>query len=300
MDFIFSYSDTDTGSTPIVGLGTLGIVGKGYVYSAHYNHYFPRQGDYASKLVLGQDYRMYLNNCAFAATGSASTTCGSSILGNITPDLTVHPFSIAYNGTWTKPTYIADFTASVVQNIPGGNRGGDASFTAARKSANNASIGSKANYTILRANGSIAGPLPKDFQYRVAANAQYTDDAIVAYEQIGLAGSTAVRGFLERQVASDRGYYINTEIYTPELAAKFGLKDSSLRGLIFVDQATGWSRPLQGESEQRVTAASVGWGLRYNYSKNLMAKLDWARVVDGVVARTDGHMRSHLALVWSW
>lgn len=291
LDLIVAYSDTDAGTTSTVA-GPLTFSGKGQVYSARYNHYLPRQGDYTSKIVAGLDHRAYLNNCSLGAFGPAG--CGAAAF-----DVTVRPVSVTYNGTLTKPTHVADFSATLVRNIPGGSGGSAADFNNVRPSPIGGA-GARADYTILRLNGSFSGVLPQNWQYRLAANAQYTTDALVSGESFGLVGANAVRGFLEREVSSDKGYVLNAELYTPELASLLGMQNGSFRLLGFIDHASGEVVPLAGEAATRTTAGSVGVGFRLAFSKNLVAKFDWARVTQGAGNRVAGSNRAHIGLVASW
>lgn len=291
LDLIAAYSDTDAGTTSTVA-GPLTFSGKGQVYSARYNHYLPRQGDYTSKIVAGLDHRAYLNNCSLGAFGPAG--CGAAAF-----DVTVHPVSLTYNGTLTKPTHVFDYAATLVRNIPGGSGGSAADFNNVRPSPIGGA-GAKADYTILRLNGSLSGVLPENWQYRLAANAQYTADALVSGESFGLVGANTVRGFLEREVSSDKGYVLNAELYTPELISSLGMQNGSFRLLGFIDHASGEVVPLAGEAATRTTAGSIGVGFRFAYSKNLVAKFDWARVTQGAGNRVAGSNRGHISLIVSW
>ncbi len=292
VDLIAAYSDTNAGTTNTTA-GPLTFSGKGRIYSARYNHYFPRQGEYLSKIIGGFDHRAYINNCSLGVFGAAG--CGSAAF-----DITVHPVSIAYNGALNKPAYVADFTTTLVRNIPGGPKGGSSDFNAVRPSSAGGE-GAPADYTILRLNGSLAGVLPRDWQYRLAGNAQYTRDALVSGESFGLVGANAVRGFIEREVfSSDKGYVLNVELYSPELSQKLNMQNSSFRLLGFVDHASGWNEVLAGDSVTRNSAGSVGMGLRFSYGKNLSAKLDYARVTEATGTSKAGDKRGHISLVGSW
>ncbi len=165
LDLIAAYSDTDAGTTDTVA-GPLTFSGKGHVYNARYNHYLPRRGDYTSKIVAGLDRREYLNSCSLGAFGPAG--CGPAAF-----DITVHPFSLTYNGTLTKPAHVFDYAATVVRNLPGGSKGSATDFNNVRPSPIGGA-GARADYTLLRLNGSLSGILPENWQYRLAANAQYT------------------------------------------------------------------------------------------------------------------------------
>lgn len=291
IDLIAAYSDTNAGTTDTVA-GPLTFSGKGQVYNARYNHYLPRQGDYTSKIIAGLDYRAYLNSCSLGAFGPAG--CGSAAF-----DVTVHPVSFTYNGTLTKPTYVFDYAATLVRNLPGGSKGGAADFNAVRPSPAGGA-GARADYTIVRLNGSYSSVLSGDWQYRLAGNAQYTPDALVSGESFGLVGANSVRGFIEREVSSDKGYVLNAELYAPDLAPGMEMPNGSFRLLGFIDYANGQVVPLAGETATRTTAGSIGAGLRFTYGKNLMAKFDLARVTQGAGNSRAGDRRGHISLVASW
>lgn len=291
IDLIGVYSDTDAGTVSTVA-GPLSFSGQGKVFSARYNHYRPRQGDYTSRITAGLDYRAYLNNCSLGAFGAAG--CGAAAAS-----VTVHPLSLGYDATLTRPTYVADYGITLVRNIPGGARGGAADFNAVRPSPVGGS-GARADYTVLRLNGSLAGALPEGWQYRLAGSAQYTQDALISGESFGLVGSTAVRGFLEREYSRDKGYVLNLEIYTPELSSKFGLENGGLRLLGFADHAQGWRVPLAGELVEPLTFSSIGLGLRMAYQKNISAKFDLARVINAGGNSASGNVRGHFGVVVTW
>jgi hemolysin activation/secretion protein len=149
----------------------------------------------------------------------------------------------------------------------------------------------------VRLGGSYLKALPSDWQVRVAASGQYAGDALVAAEQLGLAGSTAVRGFNERAAASDSGYFVNTEIYTPELANATGGR-GSLRALAFYDVARGYNHnvPAGSLTPAKISIASIGAGVRYALGKDFSLRFDLAQVIDAGPPNTKerGDWRGHL------
>jgi hemolysin activation/secretion protein len=295
IDLLFAHSDTNTGTLSTTA-GSLAVTAQGDVYSAHYNHYLPRQGDYTSRIIAGLDYRPTVQNCAATNT----LLCGT------VGDVNLLPLTLTYGGTLTKPTYITDYSASVVHNLPGGEKGGSDAFNVPRP-------GAQPDYNILHLNGSLSGVLPRDWQYRLAGNAQYTNDGLLPSEKLGLVGANAVRGFIEREFSNDNGYVLNIELYTPELASEMHIKDGSFRFLGFVDSASGWDKVLPGELANHTTLGSVGLGFRYTQGKYLTVKFDLAKVACGdtsdkaatactasnVVSRT-GDTRGHIGMVVTW
>lgn len=284
LDFIAAYSDVSAGTTETVA-GPMSFSGAGHTYGARYNHYFPQNGEYTSRLTASLDYRSSTNDCSVGSFGSAG--CGSA-----GADTTVHPVGLTYSGAWNNPTLVADFSLSAAHNISGGSHGSDADFAAARPSPTGEE-GASADYALYQLGGSILKILPQDWRLRVAAKGQYTSDALLASEEFGLTGANAVRGFQEREVARDKGYFANLEVYTPALVPAVG----SLRFLAFVDYAQGRNVVLTGESVSAVTLGSIGAGFRYDFSRTVMARFDLARVTSGTDTTNAGTSRGHLSVI---
>jgi hemolysin activation/secretion protein len=135
-----------------------------------------------------------------------------------------------------------------------------------------------------------------NWQVRAAFNAQYTEDALVTGEQFGIAGATAVRGFLEREIVRDTGYIANLELYSPNLAGRLVPGEGNLRGLLFYDIARAANNPLAGETKQDASIASVGAGFRWNIQRNFNIRFDWARVMDEGGSKKTGDSRGHISV----
>jgi hemolysin activation/secretion protein len=279
VDLFASYSDVDAGAVT-AGIFNLQVSGKGTVAGARYNHNLRRVGDYESRLVYGFDYKAYQNN----------VTLQSIQLGN---NITVHPVSIAYGGTWTLPNASTDFNVVLLHNIVGGDRGGSADFNRVRS-------GASAGYSILRVNAGYSRALPKDWQLRFAISGQYSNDMLVPGEQFGTGGAASVRGFDEREIANDRGASASAEIYTPNLCGAVGSLAAQCRALAFYDTAhVARNHPLPGELAQ-ASIGSVGLGFRMAAGNNWTLQLDAARVIDSGLTRTAGDSRVHVKLALSY
>jgi hemolysin activation/secretion protein len=63
IDVIYGNSGTTTPASVLAPGGTLALNGKGTVFGLRYNHIFPRDGEYTSKLVLGYDYKYMNSRC---------------------------------------------------------------------------------------------------------------------------------------------------------------------------------------------------------------------------------------------
>jgi hemolysin activation/secretion protein len=287
LDFIAAYSDVSAGVTQTVA-GPLAFSGKGTVYGFRYNQLLVRRGEYSQRLVYGIDYRAYKNACSLGDFGAAG--CGPAAA-----DVSVRPLSLAYSGNWTKPGRISDFYVALSRNLPGVVNGGESDFNAARPGLTSES-GAPAHYRILRFGASVVNAFDSNWQLRAAFNAQYTRDALVSGEQFGVAGATAVRGFLEREIARDKGYFANLELYSPNLVGTLVPGEGNLRGLLFYDLATAGNNPLSGEVRQKSSIASIGAGLRWNIQRNFNLRFDLARVVEAGGSQKTGDLRGHLSI----
>jgi len=287
MDFIIAYSDVSAGTAQTVA-GPLTFSGRGTVYGLRYNQLLERRGEYSHRIVYGLDYRAYENECALGNFGAAG--CGPAAV-----DVTVRPISLAYSGNWAKPRRISDFYVALSHNVPGGANGQESDFNAARPSPNGGD-GAPSRYTILRFGASMVNAFESNWQVRAAFNAQYTSDTLVSGEQFGIAGATAVRGFLEREIVRDTGYFANLELYSPNLAGKLVPGESNLRALLFYDIAWAANNPLAGEERQQVSIASIGVGFRWNIQRNFNLRFDLARVMDEGGGKEAGDLRGHISV----
>ncbi|MBE0619391.1 MAG: ShlB/FhaC/HecB family hemolysin secretion/activation protein, partial [Burkholderiales bacterium] len=299
LDLIYGNSGVNTPSTsPTLG-GALGIVGKGEVFGARWNHYFARRGEYSSKLIFGLDYKYINSSCTTAGT-PASIDPPTPPIAACVP-YTTRPLSLTYNGQKLSPGKLLDYNIGIAHNLALGteytNLDGAIDRYSYLTSGNRATSD---DFNIVRLGGSYLNAFQSDWQLRFAASGQYAGDPLVAAEQIGLAGSTAVRGFNERAAAADSGYFANAEIYTPELAKAAGWR-GSLRVLAFYDFARGYNHnvPAGSLTPTKVGIASLGTGLRYTLGKDFSLRFDLAQVLDAVPPNTKerGDWRGHLNLM---
>jgi hemolysin activation/secretion protein len=275
IDVFASYSNVDSGRVA-AGIFDLAVSGKGAVLGARYTHALAKRGSLESRLVYGIDYKAFKNDVMF----------GDQNFGN---DVTVRPLSIGWTANAALTDGEASFALSVLQNIAGGPRGGGRDFAAVR-------IGAKAGYTMLRFSAAISNVIAGDWQTRVLLNGQATGDALVPGEQFGAGGSTTVRGFGERDLATDSGVVGNVELYTPNLCTRAFWQ---CRLLGFYDSAWGQRNHIQPGELRRTTISSVGLGLRFAAGSNASVQLDYGHAVHtGEIAATSKnklHVRVGLA-----
>lgn len=300
IDAIYGNSSTNTPASVLAPGGTLALNGKGEVFGLRYNHIFARAGEYTSKLVMGFDYKYINSRCI---TGGAPTPPG--VIASCTP-YTLRPVTGTYSGQWQKPGEAIDFNLGFTHNLfpmgssyPGPAGTDRYSFVTTRQTSD--------TFTALRLGSSYSTALSGDWLGRAAFNGQYAQNPLPAGEQIGLTGSTTVRGFLERAVSTDRGYVANLELYTPDYASKMGV-EGSLKGIIFYDWASGNNLAALASGFARANVASAGIGLRYNLKKDVSARFDLARVMEGhqptpgnsAEAAKPGDIRGHFGLAFGF
>ena len=303
LDIIFGDSNVNTPTAQATGFG---LTGKGRVLAVRWNHFFPREGEYSAKLVFGFDWKQFNTTCKTTPATSDAPPTPSAPFSCIPH--TTRPVSATYSGQWQGADYSGNFNTGLSYNLPTGDR-----FTA-NTNVNPLSVPSlngktdyysfianrkvEDHFSVLRADGSYA-TLFKDWQFRAVVTGQWVKDGLVAGEQLGLAGATAVRGFSERAVSTDSGVILNLEAYTPDVAARLGVP-GNLRGLLFYDRADGRNNggtvPFVQYTDAKL--ASWGLGLRYGLNKDIAFRADLAEVLDhGPVLGVKNHTwRGHFSL----
>jgi hemolysin activation/secretion protein len=297
LDFIYGKSSVNTpNSSPTLG-AQLGIIGKGDVAGLRWNHYLPRVGENTSKIVFGIDYKHIDSSCTLnGAPIPDSAPC--------TP-YTTRPISATYMGSKVSIGQQIDYNIGLAVNWPTGSNHQNQDINGNNTENDRYSFLTPGNrhssdyFTILRGGGTYFKAFPSDWQVRLAATGQYSPDAVVSSEQLGLVGSTAVRGFDERAVSADSGVVANAEVYTPELADKLHTP-GNLRLLAFYDIGSGYNSHLGGGATPAVVnVASLGLGARYQAGKDFNVRADMARVQNaGPAANAQrGNWRAHISAV---
>jgi hemolysin activation/secretion protein len=268
IDVFGGYSDVSSGTLQ----GLFNVSGSGTILGARYNMHLPKIGEYEHRIAAGLDYRAFKNNVTLIGTG-----------GGLVPDITIHPASLTYNGLWRMTNAEFGFNVSYSRNLfHGGNDGADSDFKASRAD-------STSDYRIWRLGANYTRVFAQDWQFRTVVTGQYSDDALVSGEQFGYGGPDSVRGFNIREVANDKGYSAQVEVYTPDIGPKLPLKDVKLRLLGFYDMGITGRNSLQpGDLSKGAGGASVGFGARFGYGKSLTLRFDWAQVIDAAGSQAKG------------
>jgi len=287
VEFSAGYSNVNSG----IVANLFNISGSGSIFGARYNQNLQKRGDLEHKLSYGLDWRGYKSEVKQIDVAGAG----------LVPDVTVHPVSVTYAGTYRKGETDSTFYASLNQNLAGGNDGGTGAFQgdpfvipvrpAARAGANPRYFAARWGFNHNRA-------LPRDWQFRVGMSGQLTRDTMISGEQFGIGGADSVRGFLEREIVNDNGYRGTTEFYTPDLSRFVPVTGGRVRALVFYDWgAVRRIRPAVLELHGQ-HIGSAGVGVRFSRGTNFSIRLDAATVLDSGGLQKIGDVRVHASLAY--
>jgi hemolysin activation/secretion protein len=280
VDAYYAHSSVDNGTTTTPA-GPLQFTGTGDVAGLRLNRYLPRMSEYDHRITLGVDWRDFDNECSVGTLGAAG--CGSAGVS-----VAALPLSIAYTGQVEGPKLTWGSTLSVAYNVGGS---GKETFEAARANA-------RKHYTILRLSAFGGRSLPAGFGLQGRISAQYSPDALIAGEQQGLGGAGNVRGYREREIAGDYGFFVNLEAMGPDLGKKIKMKDTSLRPLVFLDygRVTNHDNTPCHQAQSGCSASSVGLGARVGVGKWLSGRLDVGYALQDGNQSSTGSTIGHFAL----
>jgi hemolysin activation/secretion protein len=275
LDLIAGYSDVDSG----VVQGLFNVSGSGGIGIARWNYVLPKARDLEQKVSFGLDYRAFDNEVLLQGSG------------NLVPDVVIHPVSLNYGALWQGAMAELSFYGNYSRNIPGGTDGREEDWRAEPGSRQTVVD----DYQILRYGFNYVRQFRGDWQMRVGFSGQYTRDALVPGEQFGIGGPDTVRGYLLRELAKDKGFATQLELYTPDLAPKAGLSDRfRTRLLAFYDYGSVENNDTQPSDQESL--ASAGVGLRLGYGRTLSLRLDGAQILKESVEREKNSWRASFAL----
>lgn len=254
-----SYADVDSGTT--AGGTTLDSGGQNTQGTVRYGIPVNLFKSQAHELKLGFDFKSTNNNLAFGGDQVFDTTTE------------IFQFSLGYNilaqDRWglTKVDVTGFFS-------PGGWSGDNSSdtFQEARNDAH-------ADYVY----GSLAierqQRLVRGWTLRMRGQGQVSDGNLLASEQLGIGGYDTVRGFDNRLVRGDEGFWGTLEVFTPATSIgrfmKWKNETDELRFLAFFDYGDVGNVNRLDDEPSSFQMSSVGGGLRWRYSDWFRLRLDY-------------------------
>lgn len=247
-----------TRSSVVGNYGAFTSTGAGQTMGLNYSHYLPPDGGYRSYVTLALDDKRY----------DITEISGVAVPGQQVRRS--RPLTLSYAARIERNTGIWGYNVDLAHNLSGGNGNNLAAYQSEDPRI------TTARFTALRANANYLGTIGEGWLWSARGQFQYSADALIAGEQLGLGGAASVRGTSERPIAGDRGLFASLEINTPEL-------QPGLRLVGFVD--AGWLRNNHPNATNKPASdqlASVGLGLRYNRGAFGLSA-EWGRIVAGSV-----------------
>ena len=253
-----SYTRT---SSNVLALGTLGVLGKGSIYGAHWIKPLQSTSGSAQTFNAGADYKDVLTSVLPNTTGSTGT-------GAVTAQVKYVNWSAVYSGNWWQGGH--SYSASAAVNF------GVRSVFNSSNEFENARYNANPNYFYVRLGTGGTEPLPGGFAIQQRINAQWADSPLVNNEQFSLGGADSVRGYLEAETLGDSGAAATVELHSPPLGRRAGTFLSPLYGFVFVDGGVATLvNPLPGQ-RANVTLWSGGVGFRLESSYGVTSSVDYA------------------------
>ena len=264
----YTHSDVNSGT---IGLGgqSFDVSGSGTFYGLKATYLLPRFGDLVHNVSLAWDERYFKSNVSVAGTPLPASTVGS------------RPLTFRYSGRVERdPAAVAAFV-EYSYNLGGGRSNNDTQYALARP-ATAGGPAADTDWDAFRYGFDASYALPARWNLSLKFRGQYADEPLIPGEQIGIAGSSAVRGFREREITGDKGYFANVEVLGPALFA-------DISPLIFYDfGARTHVTPVIGQSP-REHIASAGAGVRWRWQR-LDLNVTYAHVLNGAA---NGTTRDH-------
>jgi hemolysin activation/secretion protein len=140
--------------------------------------------------------------------------------------------------------------------------------------------GAKAEYLYGKLVHAFATKLPYGWWFTYDFSGQYSSANLLPSEQFVLTGYNAVRGFEERILSVDNAALLNVSIELPHVSpiswfSHRKVREDDLYLLAFFDCGAGTNHKNTGDSHKLKTLASVGPGIRYQFSRYVTGRLDY-------------------------
>jgi len=267
---LLSYTHT---SSDVLALGTLGVLGRGSIYGAHWLQPLPSPSGSIQSLTAGADYKDVLtsvlpNAPATSGTGDTASPGSTSPSTPVTAKVKYVNWSAIYSGNWVRDMHAFSLTAGVAFGVRSGFNTSN-EFLIARSNA-------YPNYFYVRVGYNGTEALPGGFGVLQRVNAQWADSPLVNNEQFSLGGADTVRGYLEAETLGDSGIAGTWELHSPAFGPHLGSFLMPTYAFVFVDGGVATLvDPLEGQ-RTNVSLWSTGVGLRLENSHGFTGSVDYA------------------------
>lgn len=261
------------------------VTGESYQGSLRYEVPLPRIGRMQQSFQVGMDYKHLGNTLEFGGTPVQDS-----------------PWEVfQFNGAYV--AYASDSIGRTVLTAEGFYSPGDVTSLNDQEAYDQVRRGSPPDYYLGRVQLDRWFELPEGFYFRVRGAGQLASDQLLPSEQLGLGGRNSVRGFPEREVNTDQGWFASAEFITPSwIGRRTGTTptryldftrdpetyEHGLFFVAFIDYGGGRNFNPQPDEEDR-ELASVGGGVRYKFRRNVDLLFDYGSRIreSGFEATTD-------------
>lgn len=271
-------SDVDVGSVQDL----FDVSGSGDFLGVSFRHDLVGVGRYRHSITAGIQDRLFDTAIASAITGLPFATLSTKVR--------TRPISLRYDGGYNWPATSLDFYVDFTQNLSFGGHNRPSSYRQVRAPAD-------PSWKLIRFGALVTQRLPREFRAVGRITGQYTSEPLIPGEQIGFGGDRSVRGFEQRTIAGDRGVQLNFELWSPPVAALYGV-----RFLTFFDAAHKvLDEPLTGQRPND-TISSIGIGARWQWRDDIVAALDYGQPLANAEgeAADRGNSKVHFTLEYRY
>jgi hemolysin activation/secretion protein len=248
----------------VLALGTLGVLGKGSIYGAHWLKPIDSSATGSQNLNLGADYKDVLTS----VLPDSAVTAGGAAPGAVTAPVKYVDWSAVYSGNWIRGGFL--YSASLGFNV--GVRG----LINSSDQFENARYNAYPNYFYVRMGFGATQPLPWGLAFQERLSAQWSDSPLVNNEQFSLGGVDTVRGYLEAEALGDSGATGAVEMHSPPLGPHVGSFFAPLYFFVFVDSGVATLIDALPGQHENITLWSRGVGLRLDNPQGISGYLDYA------------------------
>jgi hemolysin activation/secretion protein len=269
-------------------------VGHSWQTSTRYGIPLAHMGKYQQEVSLGFDFKSSDNNLlAGEATVSQSNTH-------------ILQFMTGYNGLLADP-WGQSVIGTEVYLSPGGltDENSSARFNQLRLKA-------QADYVYARCSAERSTRLPFDCSWIVRAVGQLSTDRLLPSEELGLGGYATVRGYEEREVNGDEGWFLVNELRSPPITLSKWLPlpkkahdapNDQLQFLVFTDYGVAYTLDPNKKDRGETGSTelwSLGTGFRFAINPFLSVRFDYGWQLKDTKTNGSPNHRAHAAVLLSF
>jgi hemolysin activation/secretion protein len=247
LNMYYAYSSANNGTVAT----DLTITGAGEMMGIHYQQFLPKFEKYEHSLDIGFDSRYFENDVQFK-----NTQIGTNVRS--------FPFSLAYKAEYPFEHLQTGYFLQWAMNTGWGSENDD-------KQYKNSRTGADSSWHIFRY-GSNFKTTFENWLLTTSLTGQYSENPLIAGEQLGLGGSYDVRGYEQRETGADNGQIVKIELTTPEW--------QKTNAFVFYDYGHGSREKPQPTELKDWNLSSVGIGAKWQWQNYVNTSLTFATALN--------------------